>query len=64
MRFFRDLKTLVRIQSLVLEWRRIVFYSEGKTYWGYLSGIISELLEMEDAPNILKAHLPKSSSNR
>jgi hypothetical protein len=52
MGIFHDLKMLVRIQSLVPEWRRIVFYSEGKTYWGYLNGIISELLEMEDAPNI------------
>lgn len=52
MRFFHDIYKLISIQSLPLKWRRIVFYSEGKTYWSYLNGIIFELLQIEDAPCI------------
>jgi len=47
-----DIRTLIGIQSLPTEWRRLVFYSEGRAYWSYLSGILAVLLETENGPNI------------
>lgn len=48
----RDIRTLVGFQSLPSDWRRLVFYSEGRPYWSYLSGIVDAILAIECGPNI------------
>ena len=47
-RWCRSISEAIRFQKLPEEWRRIVFYSEGKAYTKYLRPIVDELLKNKD----------------
>jgi hypothetical protein len=45
MGFLRHLRDLMRFMQLPKEQRRLVFYSEGKSYWPHLEGLIKGILK-------------------
>jgi len=47
-KFFRHLSQLLQFMQLPREQRRIVFYSEGRAYWGHLQPLIHGLLDSAD----------------
>ncbi|MCF6288051.1 MAG: CDP-glycerol glycerophosphotransferase family protein [Proteobacteria bacterium] len=49
-KFFKHLKNVIAFNQLDRNNRRLVFYSEGKTYWVHLEGIINVLLKDYDIP--------------
>ena len=42
---FKHLSNLISYLSVPAEKRNVVFYSEGRDYWSYLSGLIKCLIE-------------------
>jgi hypothetical protein len=48
MKFFHHLIDVIRFMTMPREKRRLVFYSEGRTYWVHFEGIIEELLKAYD----------------
>ena len=50
MKLLKHLKDTILFSQLAKEKRRVVFYSEGKTYWPHLEGVLHELLSMVDFP--------------
>lgn len=49
-KFFKHLKNLIRFTHLPRSQRRLVFYSEGKSYWAHLEGIVKTLLKTSNIP--------------
>ena len=49
-KFFNNLADLVSFIQLPKNQRRIVFYSEGKTYWVHLEGLLKSFLQISDIP--------------
>ena len=50
MTFFRHLMDVTSIMRLPRSERKIVFYSEGKSYWVHLEGILKEFLSQTNTP--------------
>ena len=48
MKIIHHLKDAIQLLTMPREKRRLVFYSEGKTYWVHFEGIIKELLKAYD----------------
>ena len=48
--FFRSIVDLISFFQLPAEHRQVVFYSEGKTYWVHLEGILRAYLDISDSP--------------
>ena len=48
LKFIRHIKDMIALVQLPKEQRRIVFYSEGKSYWVHLEGILKQFLEQTD----------------
>ncbi|RLA44753.1 MAG: CDP-glycerol--glycerophosphate glycerophosphotransferase [Gammaproteobacteria bacterium] len=46
--FFRSIVDLISFFQLPAEHRQVVFYSEGKTYWVHLEGILRAFLDITD----------------
>jgi CDP-glycerol glycerophosphotransferase (TagB/SpsB family) len=50
MTFFRHLMDVTSVMGLPRSKRKIIFYSEGKSYWVHLEGILKEFLSQENTP--------------
>ena len=48
--FFKHVGGLLSFVQTLRPQRRVVFYSEGKTYWVHLQGLVQRLLDMDDVP--------------
>ena len=50
MTFFRHLMDVTSVMRLPRSERKIIFYSEGKSYWVHLEGILKEFLSQSNIP--------------
>ena len=50
MKIIRHIKHIATLMSLPKNQRRIIFYSEGKSYWVHLEGILKEFLNHSNIP--------------